>query len=142
VLQLGAEMYLDLAHDALGEVKDVDVVFDLIGGDILHGSWPMVRPGGSIVSVVEAPNDERADVNNLLFVVEPNGDQLTELARRIESLRPVVGNVGTLSDGPRLWAEKMAGGIPGKVVLTPSSPAAGGGGGLVPQESAVSRSSR
>jgi hypothetical protein len=64
-------------------------------------------------------------VNNVFFVVEPNGDQLTELARRIETLRPVVGTVGTLSDGPRVWAEKVAGGIPGKVVLTPSSPAAG-----------------
>jgi NADPH:quinone reductase-like Zn-dependent oxidoreductase len=125
VLHLGAEQYLDLAHDALGVVKGVDVVFDLIGGDVLHRSWPMLRPGGSIVSIVEAPNDERADVNNLLFVVEPNREQLTELARRIESLRPVVGNVGTLPDGPRLWAEKIAGGIPGKVVLTSSSPAVG-----------------
>ena len=124
VLQLGAEQYLDLAHDALDEVKGVDVVFDLIGGAVLHRSWPMLRPGGSIVSIVEAPTG-RADLNSLLFVVEPNGEQLTELARRIdaEPLRPVVGNVGALSDGPRLWAEKIAGGIPGKVVLTPSSPA-------------------
>ena len=125
VLQLGAEQYLDLAHDALGEVKGVDVVFDLIGGDVLHRSWPMLRAGGSIVSIVEAPNDERADVSNLLFVVEPNGEQLTELARRIESLRPVVGNVGTLADAPRLWAEKIAGGVPGKVVLSSSSTAVG-----------------
>jgi len=125
VLRLGAEQYLDLAHDALGEVKGADVVFDLIGGDVLHRSSPMLRPGGSIVSIVEAPNDERADVNHLLFVVEPNREQLTGLARRIESLRPVVGNVGTLPDGPRLWAEKIAGGIPGKVVVTSSSPAVG-----------------
>lgn len=125
VLQLGAEQYLDLAHDALGDVKGVDVVFDLIGGDVLRRSWPMLRPGGSIVSVVEAPDDERADVNSLLFVVEPNGEQLKELSRRIELLRPVVGKVGALADGPRLWAEKIAGGIPGKVVLTSSSPAVG-----------------
>ena len=127
VLHLGAKQYLDLALDALSEVKGVDVVFDLIGGDVLDRSWPMLRPGGSIVSIVEEPNAERADVNCLLFVVEPNGEQLTELARRIdtERLRPVVGNVGALSDGPRLWAEKIAGGVPGKVVLTPSSHAVG-----------------
>lgn len=125
VLHLGAEHYLDLARDAPGEIERVDVVFDLIGGDVLHRSWPMLRPGGSLVSIVETPNDERVDVNSLLFVVEPNGEQLTELAQRIESLRPVVGSVGALSDGPRLWAEKVAGGIPGKVVLTPSSPAGG-----------------
>jgi NADPH:quinone reductase-like Zn-dependent oxidoreductase len=125
VLHLGAERYLDIAHDALREVKGVDVVFDLVGGDVLHRSWPMLRPGGAMVSVVEAPDDGRADVDNLLFVVEPNREQLTELARRIESVRPVVGKVGTLPDGPRLWAEKIAGGIAGKVVVTSSSPAAG-----------------
>ena len=125
VLHLGAQQYLDLAHDPLGEVNGVDVVFDLIGGDVLHRSWPMLRPGGSMVSIVEVPSDDRADVNNVLFVVEPNGEQLTELTRRFESLRPVVGNVGALSDGPRLWSEKLAGGIPGKVVLTSSSPAVG-----------------
>src|SRR5207248_5563103 len=109
--RLGAVQYLDLAHDALGEVQGVDVVFDLIGGDVLHRSWPMLRPGGSIVSIVEAPNDERADVNNLLFVVEPNGEQLTELARRVESerLRRVLDNVRALSDGPRLSAKELTG---------------------------------
>ena len=124
VLQLGAKEYLDLAHDPLGEVHGVDVVFDLIGGDVVNRSWPMLRPGGSIVSVVEAPEAERADVTSLFFVVEPSGAQLAELARRIETLRPVVGRVGALAEGPRLWAEKVAGGLPGKVVLTASSPAA------------------
>jgi NADPH:quinone reductase-like Zn-dependent oxidoreductase len=125
VLHLGAEKYLDVAHDALSEVEGVDVVFDLVGGDVLHSSWPMLRPGGSIVSIVEAPHAERTDVKCLLFVVEANGEQLTQLARRIDSepIRPVVGKVGALPDGPRLWAEKVAGGVPGKVVLTPSSPA-------------------
>jgi NADPH:quinone reductase-like Zn-dependent oxidoreductase len=125
VLQLGAETFLDLAHDTLSEVKEVDVVFDLVGGDVLRDSWPMLRPGGSMVSIVDAPKSERTDVKFLLFVVEPSGEQLTQLARRIdtESLRPVVGNVGGLPDGPRLWREKIAGGVLGKVVLTPSSPA-------------------
>src|SRR5215831_4371868 len=39
VLQLGAQQYLDLAHDTLEEVGGVDVVFDLVGGDVLHRSW-------------------------------------------------------------------------------------------------------
>jgi NADPH:quinone reductase-like Zn-dependent oxidoreductase len=120
VLQLGAERYLDLATDELGAVSGVDVVFDLLGGDVVRRSWPTLRPGGSLVSIVEAPSVERADVNAVYFVVEPNRGQLVELARRIdsESLHPVVGQVGALSDGPRLWAEKLAGVIPGKVVLT------------------------
>ena len=123
VLRLGAQQYLDLARDPLGEVTGVDVVFDLVGGDVLNVSWPMLRPGGSIVSIVDTADAERADVNCLLFVVEPNGEQLMELARRIdtEHLRPVVGKVGALSEGSRLWAQKVAGGVPGKVVLTPAN---------------------
>ena len=126
VLQLGAERYLDPAHDALTDVNGVDVVFDLVGGEVLQRSWPMLRTGGWVVSIVEAPTAGRADVNSVFFVVEPNREQLTELARRIdtEPLRPVVGSVGALSDGPRLWAEKLAGGVAGKVVLTPSGTAA------------------
>jgi NADPH:quinone reductase-like Zn-dependent oxidoreductase len=123
VLQLGAEQYLDLAHDPLDDIPRVDVVFDLVGGDVLDSSWQLLRPGGTIVSVVDAPDPERADVNSLMFVVEPSGEQLSELARRIETeaLRPVVGKVGALPDAPSLWAEKVAGGVPGKVVLTPSA---------------------
>ncbi len=56
VLQLGAEQYLDLAHDTPDDVRGVDLVFDLVGGDVLDRSWSMLRPGGSIVSVVEAPD--------------------------------------------------------------------------------------
>src|SRR5437763_3386098 len=41
VLQLGAEQYVDLANDASGEVNDVDVVFDLVGGDVVRRSWTM-----------------------------------------------------------------------------------------------------
>ncbi len=125
VLRVGAEKYLDLDHDAFGEVNGADIVFDLVGGEVLRRSSPMLRSGGSIVSAVEAPGAERADVKCLFFVVEASGEQLAQLARRIdtESLRPVVGDVGALPDGPRLWAEKVAGGIPGKVVLAPSSTA-------------------
>ena len=77
------------------------------------------------MSVVEAPDVGRTDVNAVYFVVEPNREQLTELARRTdtEPIRPVVGKVGALSDGPRLWAQKIAGAVPGKVVLAPSHPA-------------------
>ena len=127
VLRLGAEEHLDLARDAWSELSGVDVVLDLIGGDVLARSSGMLRPGGSIVSVVEEPGAERADVQRVFFVVEPSGEQLTELARRIEAehLRPVVGEVGALADGPQAWAKKLAGGVPGKVVLTPSGPAGG-----------------
>ncbi|HWB66294.1 MAG TPA: zinc-binding dehydrogenase [Mycobacteriales bacterium] len=125
VLQLGAEQYVDLAHDSLDEIRDADVVLDLVGGDVIDRSWPLLRAGGTLVSVVEAPEPRRADVTSLMFVVEPSGEQLAELARQIgtEPLHPVVGNVAALPDGPRLWAEKVAGGVPGQVVLTPPTSA-------------------
>src|SRR3954463_9180758 len=49
VLHLGAELYVDPTGDSLGALEGVDVVFDLIGGDVLHRSSPILRRGGSIV---------------------------------------------------------------------------------------------
>jgi NADPH:quinone reductase-like Zn-dependent oxidoreductase len=123
VTELGAERFVDVDRerfeDALAE--DVDVVFDLVGGDILRRSAARVREGGTIVSVVEAPTDRLLDpsrVRGLYFVVEPDRRQLEELARRADegTLRPVVGQVLDLADGAKAFDAKRGSGLPGKVV--------------------------
>jgi len=46
VLDLGAQEFVDLDHDAPEDVGGVDVVFDVIGGDIQRRSASLVRAGG------------------------------------------------------------------------------------------------
>src|SRR5215470_7978935 len=71
-------------------VRDVDVVFDVVGGETLDRSWKVLRPGGRLVTIVsvEKPADERGRA--AFFIVEPNARQLDEVARLIDAgvIRP------------------------------------------------------
>jgi NADPH:quinone reductase-like Zn-dependent oxidoreductase len=123
VTELGAERFVDLDHERFEDFdEDVDVVFDLVGGEILRRSAARVRDGGIVVSVVEDPMNqllEAGRVSGLYFVVEPGRRQLEELARRADEgeLRPVVGQVFNLADGAKAFDAKRAAGLPGKVVV-------------------------
>src|SRR5246127_5932384 len=50
VLDLGAHAFLDLDADPLTGVGEVDVVFDVLGGDVLERSTALLRPGGTVVT--------------------------------------------------------------------------------------------
>jgi NADPH:quinone reductase-like Zn-dependent oxidoreductase len=123
VTALGANEFVDLDHSRFEDVTGpFDLVLDLVGGDIPNRSWAVVKPGGVLVSVVgepgaEAPQARRA--RSVFFVVEPNREELLELAGRIDSgeLRPIVGEVVPLEQGRRGFEAKGRHGVPGKVVL-------------------------
>ncbi len=60
-LAFGAQEFVDLENDALEDVGDVDLVFDLIGGDIGKRSAGLIRAGGTLVSIVGPPEARPAD---------------------------------------------------------------------------------
>jgi NADPH:quinone reductase-like Zn-dependent oxidoreductase len=72
VLDLGAQTFLDLEADALGDVGQVDVVLDVIGGEVLERSSALVRPGGTLVTIAEPPAVQPDDGRAVFFVVEPD----------------------------------------------------------------------
>jgi NADPH:quinone reductase-like Zn-dependent oxidoreductase len=99
-LDFGAQEFVDLDSDALEEVGGVDLVFDLIGGDIQKRSARLVRAGGTLVSIV-GPTDARpADGLTVDFVVESDRAQLGEIVQRVRDgrLRTNIGNVSALDD--------------------------------------------
>src|SRR5436190_7278499 len=51
VLDFGAQEFVDLENDALEDVGEVDLVFDVIGGDIGKRSAGLIRAGGTLVSI-------------------------------------------------------------------------------------------
>src|SRR4051794_55316 len=51
-LEFGARAFVDLDDDALDGVGGVDLVFDVIGGDIQKRSAGLIRAEGTLVSVV------------------------------------------------------------------------------------------
>ena len=100
-----------------GVVRQVDVVFDTVGGETLERSLSVLKPGGSLVTVAasgEQTTDER--IRAAYFIVEPSRTQLAEIARLIDGgvLRPVVGAVFPLAEAREAYQHKP---VRGKVVL-------------------------
>lgn len=120
VLELGADQFVDLEQDgwerALGRV---DLVYDMIGGDVLARSAAIVKPGGALVSVMAPPQIDREDIRTVHFVRDPSGAQLREITRLVDqgTLRPKVGAVYPLAEAREAFMAKSAEHIPGKVVL-------------------------
>ncbi|GAA4084543.1 NADP-dependent oxidoreductase [Actinomadura miaoliensis] len=116
-LGLGAQTFLDLDADDLRQVGEVDVVFDVIGGDILERSTELVRPGGTLVAIAMPPTVQPKDGRAVFFVVEPDRTRLTDLSRRLRAgrLKPIVGDVRPLSETPSAFARHRR--TPGKTII-------------------------
>jgi NADPH:quinone reductase-like Zn-dependent oxidoreductase len=100
VLDFGAQKFVDLDHDTLEDVGSVDLVFDVIGGDIGKRSAHMIRPGGTLVSIVGPSEALPVDGIAIDFVVESDRAQLNEIVQRVRDgrLRTNIGNVSTLEE--------------------------------------------
>jgi len=97
-LEFGAHAFVDLENDALEDVGEVDLVFDLIGGDIGKRSARLVRAGGALVSIV-GPSEARPAYGRAVdFVVESDRAQLSAIVQRVRDgrLRTNIGVVAPL----------------------------------------------
>jgi NADPH:quinone reductase-like Zn-dependent oxidoreductase len=105
-LGLGADVFLDLEAERLEDAGQVDVVLDVIGGEILDRSAALVRDGGTLVTIAAPPTVQPRDGRAIFFVVEPDRTHLSELARWLRDgrLTPNVGRVHPLSEAPAALA--------------------------------------
>jgi NADPH:quinone reductase-like Zn-dependent oxidoreductase len=97
-LDFGAQEFVDLENDILEDVGGVDLVFDVIGGDIGKQSAGVIRAGGTLVTIA-GPTDARpADGLTIDFVVVSDRAQLGEIVERVRDgrLRTNIGNIATL----------------------------------------------
>ncbi|MET3934404.1 NADP-dependent oxidoreductase [Arthrobacter sp. OAP107] len=99
-LDFGSHEFVDLENDTLEDIGAVDLVFDVIGGDIQKRSASLIRAGGTLVTVTGLTDARPADGLAIDFVVESIPAQLTEIARRVRDgrLGTNIGNVATLDD--------------------------------------------
>src|SRR5690242_21267934 len=100
VLDFGAKEFVDLENDVLEDVGGVDLVFDVIGGDIGKRSTGLIRAGGTLVSIVGPPETPPGDGLAADFVVESDRAQLSAIVQRVRDgrLRTNIGNISTLDD--------------------------------------------
>jgi NADPH:quinone reductase-like Zn-dependent oxidoreductase len=99
-LDFGAKEFIELDNDGLNDVGEVDLVFDVIGGDIGKRSARLIRAGGTLVSIVGPPEARPADGVAVDFVVESDRAQLGEIVQRVRDgrLRTNIGTVSSLDD--------------------------------------------
>jgi NADPH:quinone reductase-like Zn-dependent oxidoreductase len=122
--ELGANEIIDYTTTRFEEVvHDVDLVFDLVGGDTLVRSWQVVKPGGVLVSVV-SPRPSFAEakahgVRPVWFIVEPNREQLIQIGDLIDTgqIRPIIETVLPLSQARQAYEQGARGHTRGKIVL-------------------------
>lgn len=86
--ELGVDEFINYeTTDFTDVVKDVDLVVDTMGGEILQKSLDVVKPGGRLVSIAGQPDAEKAKANHITaesLWLNPNGKQLAELGELME----------------------------------------------------------
>lgn len=118
VKALGADEVVDYQVTPFETVVgDVDVVLDTVGGDTRDRSWGVLRTGGRLVTVAaDAEGSKEQRVRDAFFIVEPNRNQLMDMARLIDTgvIRPVVGDVFSMENVRQAHEQKP---VRGKNVL-------------------------
>jgi NADPH:quinone reductase-like Zn-dependent oxidoreductase len=99
-LDFGSHEFVDLDNDTLEDVGGVDLVFDVIGGDIQKRSASLIRAGGTLVSITGPAEVRPEDGLAVDFVVESDRAQLNEIVQRVRDgrLRTNIGTVASLDD--------------------------------------------
>ncbi len=123
VRSLGADRVIDYSSVRFqDELGGLDAVLDTVGGEVLENSWSILRPGGSLVTIVgDAPEDTTAryGVRGFSILVEPNRKELVEIAGLIDAgeVKPVVDAVFPLSRAREAYERGLRGHNRGKLVL-------------------------
>jgi len=116
-LDFGANEFIDLDSQTLEDVGEVDLVFDLIGGDIQKRSARLVRTGGTLVTIVGPPEARPASGLAIDFVAESDRTQLAEIVQRVRDgrLRTNIGKISSLDDAVATFTSSER--HPGKTVI-------------------------
>jgi NADPH:quinone reductase-like Zn-dependent oxidoreductase len=121
--QLGADVAIDYKTQKFEEIaKEVDVVVDGVGGDTLARSYPIVRKGGVLVSLVAPLDQAQLDSHGIRGVsleAESNGGELAQIGRLIDEkkLKVIVSQTFPLADAAKAQAQADTGHARGKIVL-------------------------
>jgi NADPH:quinone reductase-like Zn-dependent oxidoreductase len=123
VRSLGADHVIDYTKgDFATAIKDVDLVFDLMGGDVRFRSFAVLKPGGVISHISVPPMTQpppRSDVEVRPAQVKYDTALLDQLGALVKSkaVRPVVSEVFAFADALKAFQHVMTGHARGKVML-------------------------
>ena len=120
---LGADQVIDYRTQRFDDlVRDLDLVYDLIGGETQERSWPLLKKGGALVCTVAEPPQDKAQahgVRAMRYTAQPRGDQLREIDALIRSgkVKPHVAKTYPLREAAEALAAVERDHPVGKIVL-------------------------
>jgi NADPH:quinone reductase-like Zn-dependent oxidoreductase len=86
---LGADVVIDYEKQRFEmESDNVDLVFDLVNGDMQERSWEVLKRGGALVSTLKEPSKERAAAKKARacrYLVQESGADLVEINKLIDA---------------------------------------------------------
>jgi len=133
VKRYGADQVIDYEKEAFeNSAKDVDVVLDAVGGEVLQRSFRALMPGGVLVSIVQPPPADLATkyhVEASMLLTEPSAHTLQKIARLVDAgeIKPFVGEVYPISEVAKGWREGRSHHGEGKIVFQIGEGAAASG---------------
>jgi len=119
---LGADEVIDYRAVRFEDtVRDIDIVFDTVGGETLERSWKVLKDGGKMVTIAgDGETATNPKVKDAFFIVRPDHAQLVEIAKLVDAgkLRTFVRAVVPFADAALAYAEKVPGALGyGKTVV-------------------------
>jgi alcohol dehydrogenase len=147
VRSLGADEVIDYKTQKFEEVlKDIDIVFDTLGGEALYNSFKIIRPHGWVVSISGDPDQRlaedmqlgffkrevlrfvgrkanklaaKANANYRFIFMKPSGSQLAQIAQLIEDgkIKPIVDKEFSFEDSQKAVDYLELGHSRGKIVI-------------------------
>jgi NADPH:quinone reductase-like Zn-dependent oxidoreductase len=123
IRSLGADVFIDYHAQKFEDVaNDVDLVLDTVGGETLARSWAVLKPGGTLASIVQPPDPaaaEQANAKGVMVYGHVDATARAKLTELIEAghVRPVIDQTFSLEQIADAHRYVETGHAHGKVVL-------------------------
>jgi NADPH:quinone reductase-like Zn-dependent oxidoreductase len=120
---LGADEVIDYHAERFEDrARDIDLVYDLVGGETQDRSWAVLKDGGVMVSTLNEPDkakEQAKHAHGVHYMAQPNGGQLAEIAKLIDDgkVTPTVAAVFPLAEAAKAERKLEDGHVRGKIVL-------------------------
>ncbi len=121
--QLGADEVIDYKKQKFEEsIKDIDVVFDLIGGDTQTKSVQVLKEGGILIStlgIVDKDLLAQKNIQGEAYMAQSIPEQLNQIAKLIDEgkVKPIIAKILPLEEAAEAHKEIAEGHVRGKIVL-------------------------
>ncbi len=125
VRSIGADTAIDYKNEQFENVAtDIDLVFDLVGGETQDRSFAVLREGGTLVSTLGVADPDKGKERNIRvperWLAQTNPKQLGEIARLIDAgtVKVAVAETFSVDDARAAYERVEKGHVRGKIVLT------------------------